>query len=320
MSAHRYAYTIDPNSQTAPARALAQVPSGAIVLELGPGAGSMTRKLREKGCMVTAIERDPECQRFAAPFCDRLILGDLEAPHGWLGELKDTQFDAILACDVLEHLRDPVALLHLLPPLLRENGTLIVTIPNVSHLGIVACLLNDAFDYQDKGLLDATHLRFFTKSSLTRILEASGWVCRHWEAITLPPEYSEFAHYWHRLADPLRHQLLTQSPAGEIYQWLVVATPAREVEVLERANEALARCEEKLRQAQITEHHLQERIAQLEAMLREASALREDYAALQRDFEAMRRHYRQLALRPRHRRLVAWLHAKLGKWIAAWEK
>jgi len=222
---HRYAYAIDLESPTAPARALAHVPAGCTVLELGPGAGSMTRMLAARQCGVTAVERDPECQTLAAPFCAELIAGDLEQPEEWLPQLAARRFDVILACDVLEHLRDPALLLRHLPALLAPGGAFIVTIPNVAHLGIIAALLSDDFPYQEKGLLDATHVRFFTRPTLAALLEQTGWLPKHWEPIPLAPQYSEFAKHWAQIPAPLREQLAAATPHGEVYQWLVVSHP-----------------------------------------------------------------------------------------------
>ncbi|MBW7657749.1 class I SAM-dependent methyltransferase [Hydrogenophilus thermoluteolus] len=222
---HRYAYAIDLASPTAPARALAYVPPGSTVLELGPGAGSMTRMLAARHCAVTAVERDPECQTLSAPFCTELIAGNLEAPDAWMPQLEGRRFDVILACDVLEHLRDPALLLRHLPALLAPGGAFIVTIPNAAHLGIIAALLCDDFPYREKGLLDTTHLRFFTRPTLAALLNETGWIANHWEPILLAPQYSEFAAHWERTPAPLRAQLAATAPHGEVYQWLVVAQP-----------------------------------------------------------------------------------------------
>ena len=223
---HRYAYAIDPASPTAPARALARVATGSTVLELGPGAGSMTRKLAEMGCHVVAVERDPECRALAAPYCSRIIAGDLEQPDEWLQELAGERFATILACDVLEHLIHPERLLTVLPSLLAPRGELVITLPNVAHLGVVAALLADAFPYAEKGLLDATHLRFFTRPSTETLLSASGWVPLYWEPIPLAPQYSEFAPFWAQLPTALQEQLTATCPHGEVYQWLVASRPA----------------------------------------------------------------------------------------------
>src|SRR5207248_2616993 len=78
-------------------------------------------------------------------------------------ELGGERFDAILFADVLEHLRDPAALLKRVRPLVAENGVVIASIPNVAHASVRLALLGGSFRYREWGLLDETHLRFFTR-------------------------------------------------------------------------------------------------------------------------------------------------------------
>ena len=82
--------------------------------------------------------------------------------------------DALVFGDVLEHLRDPWATLQSLSGLLRDGGALVACIPNISHWSIVAGLLAGRFDYAEEGLLDRTHLRFFTLRSILDLVRRAG--------------------------------------------------------------------------------------------------------------------------------------------------
>jgi SAM-dependent methyltransferase len=83
-------------------------------------------------------------------------------------------FEAIIYGDVLEHLSDPTAVLRALDQFLAPGGAVIVSVPNVAHLWVRLSLLVGRFDYADRGILDRTHLRFFTRRTLLELLRSAG--------------------------------------------------------------------------------------------------------------------------------------------------
>jgi 2-polyprenyl-3-methyl-5-hydroxy-6-metoxy-1,4-benzoquinol methylase len=103
---------------------------------------------------------------------DRVVCGDVEAvaldfPEGY--------FDCVVCADVLEHLRDPWAVLRRLRPLVAEGGCVVASIPNLQHLKPVLKILLDRFEYEEAGLLDSTHLRFFTLSTIRGLFRETGY-------------------------------------------------------------------------------------------------------------------------------------------------
>jgi hypothetical protein len=116
------------------------------------------------------VELDPEMAAQAERFCERVIVGDLDTLD-LEAELGEERFDVIVAADVLEHLRDPPATLRALRPFLKPEGWFVVSLPNVAHASVRLALLEGRFDYQDLGLLDRTHLRFFTHESIARLFD-----------------------------------------------------------------------------------------------------------------------------------------------------
>jgi SAM-dependent methyltransferase len=134
----------------------------------------MTQALAARGCQVTAVERDEGLAGSTRPFCARLIISDVESPE-LAGSLKEEQFDAILLGDVLEHLRDPQDLLVRLRSFLAPGGCVVASLPNVAHASVRLALLQGRFDYQPEGLLDRTHLRFFTLASLRAMFHDAGY-------------------------------------------------------------------------------------------------------------------------------------------------
>ncbi len=224
----RYDYAFDPEGDAWAARLLRRVPEGAAVLELGPGPGAMTRVLRARGHAVTVVENDAAALQDLRGLGVHCVQADLDASD-WLAALQGQRFGAILACDVLEHLRQPERVLQALRGLLQPGGSLVISLPNIAYAGVVAALRNGVFDYAEKGLLDRTHLRFYTRRSIAQLLMDCGWAPLAWDANRVPLAHSEFAWHWDALPEAWRQQLLTSWPEFDVYQWMVVATPVAEV-------------------------------------------------------------------------------------------
>jgi predicted nucleic acid-binding Zn-ribbon protein len=108
------------------------------------------------------------------PYCSRVIVGDVERLS--LEEVFGEQrFDVILAGDFLEHLAHPLKLLQDLKRYLSEDGYIVASIPNIAHGSVRLSLLNGKFEYKDIGILDRTHLRFFTLDSILRLFADAGF-------------------------------------------------------------------------------------------------------------------------------------------------
>jgi 2-polyprenyl-3-methyl-5-hydroxy-6-metoxy-1,4-benzoquinol methylase len=224
MIKHRYAHEIDPNGGSAAARLGRMVEAGQRVLELGTGPGTVTRILYNKGCKVTGVEMDPESLTMCAPFCERTLQANLEDPL-WHQSLAGEKFDVVLCADVLEHLRDPQPLLSLLPQFLNETGCVLISLPNASHLTVVASLMAGRFPYQTKGLLDKTHLRFFGREDIQTLLSDCGLVWQRWETVQLDPSEAELSHFWKNLEPFDQDFLRVKCQDGLVYQHVLRAYP-----------------------------------------------------------------------------------------------
>ncbi len=147
---------------------------GSKILDLGCASGRLARYLAEKKqCKVTGVERDPWLAGKARPFCERIHRVDLDTND----PLRTIQgkFDAIVLADILEHLRKPEGLLLACHPRLETGGEILASLPNVANWRIRMALLRGRFAYTETGLLDRTHLRFYTKRSGREMLERSGY-------------------------------------------------------------------------------------------------------------------------------------------------
>ena len=143
---------------------------GRKALDVGAADGFLAERLTAQGWSVTALERDPELAARARGRCKEVVVADLESAP----PLLHGPFEAIVYGDVLEHLSDPGAALRALDQTLAPEGTVIVSVPNVAHLWVRLSLLAGRFDYADRGILDRTHLRFFTRRTLLDLLRSAG--------------------------------------------------------------------------------------------------------------------------------------------------
>lgn len=221
-AASRYDYHFDPDGESTAAQVCRMVGHGRKVLELGCAAGAMSAVM--KGfyqCRVTGVEYDAAAAESARPHCEEVIVASLESP-GWSAPLQGRRFDTVVAADVLEHLRDPGACLDELKDLLTDDARLVVSVPNIAHSGVLAQLLQGQFEYTEIGLLDRTHVHFFTRESLGRLLHARGFTVTETATVDTGPWHPEFSSDWRALPGSL-HDWLAGNPAGRAYQVLMLA-------------------------------------------------------------------------------------------------
>jgi SAM-dependent methyltransferase len=132
------------------------------VLDVGCGAGENAARLaaRAPACKVQGITRSHAEAALAAPYLERCWVFDLE--QAWPRELEHERFDALVCSHVLEHLRAPSQVLARLCRLLVPGASVVIAVPNVLGWRQRLSFLRGRFQYADSGVLDSTHLRFFT--------------------------------------------------------------------------------------------------------------------------------------------------------------
>jgi 2-polyprenyl-3-methyl-5-hydroxy-6-metoxy-1,4-benzoquinol methylase len=154
---------------------LERVPRGSQVLDVGCWAGSTGRFLGSRGVTVDGVEPVDAMAAIAEDTYREVFRATIEHVLPWLVRERRAAYDAVLFLDVLEHLVDPWEVLRESSGLLRAGGSAYVSLPNVAHWSLRRELLLGRWDYRENGLLDSTHLRFFTVASARRLLETSGW-------------------------------------------------------------------------------------------------------------------------------------------------
>jgi predicted TPR repeat methyltransferase len=200
--------------------------SGLAVLDLGFGAGLLARRIRPACRYLAGVELDPEAAQEGARFFDQPVVGDLL--DGISGPFRE-RFDVIVAGDVLEHLPRPEDLLSALRPLLKTDGVLLLSLPNIANATVRFGLLFGRFAYARRGILDRTHLRFFTQATGRALLEENGYRVVSVDATAMPLELAVPALGRPPLAGLARAAALSAArlwPTLFGYQFVYEARPA----------------------------------------------------------------------------------------------
>jgi 2-polyprenyl-3-methyl-5-hydroxy-6-metoxy-1,4-benzoquinol methylase len=335
----KYSATVDPNLvNTSHSQILQLVGSDKAVLDVGCASGYLAQALRAQGCTVSGIEYDEQAAREAAPHLEKLVVGDVTAVD-FAEEFGAAAFDVIVFGDVLEHLVDPATVLSDALASLRPDGEVVVSLPNVAHGSVRLALLNGYWEYTPTGLLDETHVRFFTKRTLLELMAGAGLEVVELRGTTADPLRVEVEVHDEQLPSSTV-QWVRERPEALVYQYVLRArrssegevavdpdmavVPAAELEPLrdhhyERATREAAEQRE-LRHRLLTQR---DHIIGLEATtakaLADAQKARDELeragAAHRRELEALREEYLGSATWRIGRRAVApvaWARHKLG--------
>jgi methionine biosynthesis protein MetW len=196
------------------------------VLDVGCGAGALGAALREeRGIEVMGLELFPDAAAHARERLDAVVEADLDQ----LEELpfEHGSFDAMVFGDVLEHLRDPHRLLRTLRPWLADDGVLVCSIPNVAHWSVVLPLLTqDRWPYADAGLLDRTHIHFFTLTEADLMLRECGFSVESAATTVLPQAPPAAVDHLTRFLAALGGEEDGAKRRLTAYQYLLVARAA----------------------------------------------------------------------------------------------
>lgn len=157
-------------------QSVALIPENLKVLELGCATGFMSRYLtKAKECQVVGVEIDSLAIKKASRWCFRVIEGDLDQKETWQKIKKETPFDLVFASAIIEHLKDPWQVMKNIKQVLRKKGILVITTGNIGHWRMRLKLLLGKWEYEEYGLLDRTHLRFFTYKNFIDLIKESGF-------------------------------------------------------------------------------------------------------------------------------------------------
>ncbi len=151
--------------------------------------GAMARAYREINPAVhyVGIDIDPDYAQVAAQYCDRALGADVESlPPEEFGSLFPS--DCWIFGDCLEHLRDPWRIVRMVRESISPDGCMLVCLPNAQHWSVQMRLATGQFHYEDSGLLDRTHLRWFTRTTMISMFSQAGWKIEHGFGRHLPTQ------------------------------------------------------------------------------------------------------------------------------------
>ena len=197
------------------------------VLDIGCGEGFFAERLAQANNQVVGVDILPEIKQKESLF--KYFQTDLD--HGLdpiIDQFDHLKFDKVLLQDVLEHLRYPEVVLRDCARVLKPNGEVVVSVPNIANITVRLSLLFGTFEYSDRGILDKTHLRFFTQKTARRMLEESGYEVRRSLMSIVPVELivGVSAHnFWMRMIANAFYILTKLFPTLLGYQCVFVVTP-----------------------------------------------------------------------------------------------
>ncbi len=220
----------DLSNEASPWTHLARlVPSGASVLDLGCWDGMLAHLVHGRGASrVLGVERDPGAASRARARGIDVVSADLDAPD-WPSSIKGERFDRVILADVVEHVRDPLGTLRrIVEHLLAPGGRIVLSVPNVAHASVRLSLLVGDFDRADRGILDRTHLHFFTRRSLHALLGDAGLSIREARDVVLdvPLDVVRATLARAQIASSADlERVLTEAPDARAYQFVWSAEP-----------------------------------------------------------------------------------------------
>lgn len=216
----KYTHDLDMDSDNSASLILKQVAPNSTVLEFGPASGYMTKYMKEVlNCEVHIVEIDEADGLEASQFAKTALIGPKD------GDIEDYNWTDIPACDyiifadVLEHLYNPWQVLQTSTALLKDGGSVLISIPNISHNSVIIDLINGKFDYRKTGLLDSTHIRFFTRKSLLYMVDYAGLRVEKEMNTFCAVEHTEFKNVLTDVSEEVS-QVLQARPDGILYQFV----------------------------------------------------------------------------------------------------
>ncbi len=223
-SLHQYERVVKNDRNDSLSIIASLIKPGQSVLDLGMGAGSLGQFLSQRGEFVgDGVSLNPAEAETARAWYRQVFVADLDqdllAPL-----LGGKTYDCIVCADVLEHLKAPQAVLSQCLALLKPGGRLLTSVPNAGYCGLIAELMQGDFRYRPEGLLDQTHLRFFTRRSLRRFFAENGWAVNAIETTQRTLIESEFKVAFDSLPPSVSRHLLAL-PDAMSYQFVSELTP-----------------------------------------------------------------------------------------------
>lgn len=222
-----YDFELDLETDNSNSVILKNIKKDSKIFEFGPAHGRMTKYLKEQlNCSIDIVEIDEKAGKEASHYAETSFIGpqvgDLNSYHQYMEIVKSAgkKYDYIILADVLEHLIDPKMILKWAGySMIKENGSIWISIPNIAHNSVLIDLWNNKFDYKETGLLDKTHIKFFTESSLDQFVIDCGLKVKTKFNLINVVDNTEFNNSYEDVPSYIAFGLKERKD-GEVYQFV----------------------------------------------------------------------------------------------------
>lgn len=220
----RYRLHQDPRSSHQLIAGLVRELGRGPILDVGAAQGLLGRLLSGSGLTIDAVEPTPEWALACRPYYRHVLASSIEQ-----AAFAEEKYEIIVCADVLEHTVDPQAVITRLQSAAAFDGLFIVSLPNIAHLAIRLLLLAGKFPMMERGILDRTHLHFYTRDTAAQMLEGAGLRIRRVAATSVPLD-----ELWKggqgnplfRLMTKLQHLLVALFPRLFAFQFIFLSERA----------------------------------------------------------------------------------------------
>ncbi|MGW5362429.1 class I SAM-dependent methyltransferase [Actinopolymorpha pittospori] len=268
----KYVYEFQPNEPNNTAATIYQIAyaGGPRLLDIGSGPGIVSSALGRLAAKdVTCVDVDDDALRAAERSgVSRTAIVDLERPD-WYEALPEREYDVVILADVLEHLHDPGRTLATLQEqkIVATDGLVVVSFPNVAHESILGQLLAGSFAYTETGLLDRTHIRFFTLTTMRDLLEENGFLVEQVHRTLRTMEETVAARFLYDLSDSARSVIREADGDGRTFQYILKVRPSEATAQLAMLRAELGRMREEYTRLDTAAAGLRARLADTRLIL-----------------------------------------------------
>ena len=181
------------------------------VLDVGCAYGNLAEVMSSNKCEVVGVEISPKAGKSAQKYCKEVFIGDVESIE--LSSNYINYFDYIIFADILEHLKNPLKVLERFKKYLKNDGYVIISLPNITNWRMRLKILFGNFEYEDTGVLDNSHIRFFNEKSAKKLLSDAGYEISNFDLTGLESP----------VGSRIIHKIGTLWPNFFAYQFLIIA-------------------------------------------------------------------------------------------------
>ncbi len=225
---HVYQREIHAQSNDSLSKIVALIPPGSAVLDVGTGSGALGRYLQaEGGYTVDGVTYNAEETALAQPHYRCVQTLDLEQ-QSLSQAIGESRYDVVVCADVLEHLRNAGSVLQAMAALLKPGGRVLISVPNVTHLGVLLALMAGRFVRTQEGLLDSTHVHFLDRAGLYKLVEEAGFGVVNEDAVIRNLLQTEFAALNFQVLPQEVRSFVAALPDSDIYQFIWALQPVVE--------------------------------------------------------------------------------------------